>query len=111
MAGVFRDITMTWKGEDYTFTPSNRLLRRIEVKGDLSIANVAHGAASGQAKLSLVAFIAAEFLKEGGARVTEDEVYAALMGVGDSAGLSILDAILTAIMPIDAGKKEEAPSE
>lgn len=70
---VFREATIEWKGETYTFTPSMRLLRTIEQ--EVSIAHCIHAVAQGKAKISHMAFFVAAVMQAAGARVTEDEIY------------------------------------
>ncbi len=74
---VFRELTIHWKGEDRPFTPSNRLLRRIEE--DVALTDVIAGIASGKPKLSHVALVVARFLAEAGVETTEEDIYAMIM--------------------------------
>jgi hypothetical protein len=104
MAGIFRDVAMEWEGQTYHVTPSNKLLRRIEGQG-VNIAATMKGLASGTVSVSSLAFIAAELLKAGGADVTEDQTYGALMG-GDEARVNRLATMVAeAIMPKEADAK------
>jgi len=77
---VFRDHEISWMGKRYTFTPSNRLLRRIE--GQLapsSFVDIINRMRNGKTPVSEVAFVVAEFLRAAGADdVSEDDIYGAI---------------------------------
>ncbi len=74
---VFRELKIRWKGKHYLFTPSNRLLRRIEE--EVALTDVIAGIAGGRPKLSHVALVVAEFLMEAGVETAEDDIYAVIM--------------------------------
>jgi hypothetical protein len=91
---VFRDITLTYKGKDYTFTPSMRLMRRIDAQlAPQTLLGVAHAIDRQRPSMPELALIASEFLQAAGEfRVSEDEIYVHLMdevtnGGGDLARL------------------------
>lgn len=102
---VFRDTTIEWDGVDYTFTPSNRLLRRIEGQG-VNIAVLMHGLAVGPISAPSLAFVAAEFLKAGGADVTEDDVFGYIMTATQGQIDAIATAVATAITPQEPDEKK-----
>ena len=119
MSGVFNEITIEWGGKRFIFTPSNRLLRRIE--GELSpssLTDVARRMNDGKPPISETAFIISEFLKAGGAEGDEgdeDQIYAAIMrdfAENDGNGfVGLCRSILTAISPADnTAKKPTAAS-
>jgi len=111
MGGVFRDVTMAWGGVDYTFTPSNRLLRTIE-GGGANVVQLMTDLARGEVKVSALAYVAACFFRAGGAAVTEDDVYGALMNGNPEETQAIAVAVAQAITPQGAGeKKPEAPGK
>jgi len=107
---VFRDTTMTWDGVEYVFTPSNRILRRIESSG-VNIATLIQGLSVGPVSAPDLAFVAAEFLKIGGATVTEDDVYGHIMtGTPDQIS-ELATFVASAIIPEEpAGKKPKSPA-
>jgi hypothetical protein len=109
MSGVFRDVTIPWRGVDYTFTPSNRLLRSIESSG-VNIVKVMTELSLGTVSVSALAYVAAAFLRAGGAAVTEDDLYGALM-LGDENDIrTISEGVALALTPQGvAEKKAEAP--
>jgi hypothetical protein len=107
MGGVFRDVVIAWEGVDYTFTPSNRLLRSIEGQG-VNIAKLLQGLGSGDVIVSHLAYVAAAFLRAGGAQVTEDQTYRALM-TGKTGEISALaEAVAAAIVPQGPDEKKPA---
>lgn len=81
--GVFHDVDIAWKGETYAFTPSNRLLRKIE--GEIApstLGSVLQRVASGNPPFSEIAYILSVFLRAAGCRAedcNEDELYRAIL--------------------------------
>lgn len=107
---VFREVEMGWGGKTYTVTPSNKVLRRIESEG-ISLVHMAERVAKGEPPLSQLALVIATLLQQGGAKVTEDEIY---LGLVDAAGskeiVALAENTMLAIFPTDiAGKKPDAP--
>jgi len=103
--GVFREITIEWDGAEYVFTPSNKLLRRIEGQG-VNIAVLMHGLAVGPISAPSLAFVASEFLKAGGAAVTEDDVFGYIMTASQGQIDAIATAVATAITPVEPNEKK-----
>jgi hypothetical protein len=110
MAGVFRDITIEWDGVDYVVTPSSRLLRRIEAEGDLSLAKMMSDMAQGRPSAYAMAFVLYKLLQSAGAKLTEDDVAAQLMGADVDQASTLSQALAMAISPQPI-KKSEASSE
>jgi len=114
---VFRDVEIEWGGVDYTVTPSNKLLRKIESKGDVSLTAVASKAADGNVQMSVMSFILAELLASAGARpkgkdTLEDEIYREMIHGGEEKTVSLAQGTMLAIMPQEqSGKKPEAQSD
>jgi hypothetical protein len=101
---IFRDVVLTWKGVDYTVTPSMRLMRSIEM-GDISLTDIAVRAASGRPPVSHLAYVISKMLQSSGLNVSEDEVYSEIMGGKDEEIGKLFAATLTAFMP-DAGEEK-----
>lgn len=119
MSGVFNEITINWAGGAYTFTPSNRILRRIE--GELSpssLTDVARRMNEGKPPISETAYIISQFLLAGGASASvadEDNIYAGIMkDFSENEGngfVGLCKALLMAISPSDdTAKKHTAVS-
>lgn len=76
---VFREVELTVKGETVVFTPSNRLLRRIDSGlAPQTILGVLNGFDGQQAPVPALSYILAEFMRAGGSEMDEDEVYGEL---------------------------------
>jgi hypothetical protein len=103
--GVFRDITIEWQGDEYVFTPSNKLLRRIEGQG-VNIAVLMHGLAVGPISAPSLALVASEFLKAGGAVVSEDDVFAYIMTGTQGQIDKLATAVAMAITPQEPEEKK-----
>lgn len=114
MPGVFREISIAHNGQQYSLTPSNALLRRIESEG-VSILGMVAEVGKGKMPIFDIAKVASMFLIEAGVPVTEDEMYGELMtdlGQNDGAGvIAMCEVIVSAITPpgMDEKKTEPAP--
>lgn len=107
MSAVFKDVEMAWEGKTYTVKPTMMLLNQIEQR--VSLAGLVRGLSSEAPPLSHLAFVVGSFLRAGGARVDDEEVYRELM-TGDVASLlAMRDGILSAIFP--EPKKKESPAQ
>lgn len=107
MAGVFRDVTIEWEGEEYTFSPSNRLLRSIEGQG-INIARFLASFQTGEIPASHLAYILAAFLRAGGANVTEDDAYKALMTSDEDGIAKFAGPVVMAMLPQGPDEKKPA---
>lgn len=113
---VFREIAVDWRGETYHFTPSARLLRRIESEGVLLL-DVLEGISVARPAISHVAFIISVFLRSAGADKEVSEEAIMQMFLRDVSGKLLTEAtvILMAALGIAPGsievdaKNPEAP--
>ena len=104
---VFRELTIAWKGAEYKFTPSMRLMRSIEM-GDISFTDIAIRTSRGRPPISHIAFVLAKMLQSAGASVTDEEIYAELMGADQETVTALIGAVLTAFSPGEANAKNPA---
>jgi hypothetical protein len=118
--GVFRDVSIPFGGREYVVTPSNRVLRLIEIKGrrddpSFNIMAVFYRATTGMGGLNELAFALAEFINSAGGKATEDDAYAEMMRFQDPADLrAYIELICSLVMPEpkdDDVKKQEAPPQ
>lgn len=110
MSEVFRELTITWEGEDYTITPSLTLLKRVKAKGihTLNLANACLNGGADPIELSDAHRI---FMAEAGVKVSEDDSYAFIMS-GSNDMIKFQLAFISAVLPaIDLGKKPEPRSK
>ena len=105
MAGVFREVEIEWQGATYSVTPDMRLLRRIESK-DISLMHVTRGFAQGKPQIFLMATIIGEFMRAGGASVTDDEIAMVASGSGAVEFWAAYNAVIEAISPVEADEKK-----
>lgn len=109
MSAVFRTISLTWEGKTFEVKPTMELLNKIEQR--ISLAALVRGLSSDSPPLSHMAFVAGEFLRAGGARVDDAEIYRELM-TGDVPSLvSMRDAIFAAVFPEPKKKGEAQPDQ
>lgn len=111
---VFRDVKLSYDGEEYWLTPSNRLLRRIESEmAPSSLTDMISRISHGKPPVSEVALVVTEFLREAGVpKVNEDQMYADLMNDLQDGGKvfgAMCEAIVMAISPSDDAGKKSAP--
>jgi len=107
MAAIFRELVLTWHGTEYRVKPTMALLNRIEQ--DISLSRLAQRLSSGDAPLSHLSTVIAHFLKAGGAKVTPEDVYAAIMSDGgESVVRDMASAVMLAVFP-QTGKGEAPP--
>lgn len=104
---VFREMTVAWKGQEYTFTPSMRLMRSIEM-GDISFTDIAVRTSQGRPPISHIAFVLTKMLDAAGAKVTEEEVYEELVTGDQDAITGLIGTVLTAFSPSDSKPKNHA---
>jgi len=86
--GIFRDVTITWRGKEYTVTPSMRLMRTIEI-GVVSFSDIAVRTSRGYPPVSHIAYVISKMLETAGVSASEEEVYLELVN-GDAAAVSAL---------------------
>jgi hypothetical protein len=103
---VFRELTITWKGEEFTFTPSMRLMRSIEM-GDISFTDIAIRTSQGRPPISHIAFVLAKMLQAAGAKVQDDEVYAELVSGEQESITALISLVLTAFSPSEGNAKNQ----
>ena len=110
---IFREVTIPYGGQAYPFTPSNRVLRRIEE--EVSLTRLIRGLHSGKPAISQIAFVAAEFLREAGVEgITEDAVYTELvfdMQAGGGQISALCDSIIQSVTPTGDVAKNSRGSE
>ena len=109
MPGVFRDFTITWKGEPVRITPTLRLLRLIEYE-NVSLADVAVRTSQGRPPVSHLALILARSLQDAGVDVTDDEVYEEMMdNVNPRDFAAMVQNVLLAFAPAEEDPKKAEP--
>lgn len=96
--GIFRDINITWKGKDYTITPSLRLMRAIEM-GDISLSDIAVRISQGRPPISHLAFVIAKMLQSVGADVSDEDVYAEIIKGDQDQVQNMVSVVLIGFSP------------
>jgi hypothetical protein len=97
MSAVFRTVELTWDGKAYEVKPTMQLLNKIENR--VSLAALVRGLSSDAPPLSHLAYVVGEFLRAGGARVDDDEVYRELVTGGVAELFVVSNSILAAVFP------------
>lgn len=104
---VFRELTINWKGKDYTFAPSMKLMRSIEM-GDISFTDIAVRTSQGRPPISHIAFVLAKMLASSGCKVTDEEVYAELISGSQENVTNLISTVLMAFSPAETNTKNSA---
>lgn len=105
---IFRDVTITWRGKDYTVTPSMRLMRSIEM-ADISLTDIAVRTSQGRPPVSHIALVLSKMLQSVGANATEDAVFEELISGDADQVAAMIGVVMTAFTPqIDEGKNPDA---
>ena len=97
---IFRDVTITWRGKDYTVTPSMRLMRSIEM-GDISLSDIAVRTSQGRPPISHLAFVISKMLQSVGADISEEEVYAEILRGEQAQVQNMIGVVLMAFSPAE----------
>lgn len=113
--GVFREISLPFGGNEYVITPSNKLLRRIEMKGRREDQAFNLVAVFYRANISSgfydLAFVLAELINSTGANITEDDALAELMGINDAAKLAEYVALICSLIMPEAKEAAEKKAD
>lgn len=114
--GVFRDVSLTVGGVDHVVTPSNRLLRRIEMKGKaenprFNLVEVLFFLQTSAGSMPDMAFILSELVTASGAKMSEDEALAAIVAMEVDDLQSLKASLCACIMPEVDEKKPDAPGK
>jgi hypothetical protein len=114
--GVFRDVSIHVGGVDYVVTPSNRLLRRIELKAKaenprFNLVEVMFFLQTASGSMPDMAFILAELVNAAGGKITEDDALAHIVTMEIDELQALKAALCSCIMPEPNEKKPSAPSE
>lgn len=108
---IFRELTIKWKGEEYRFVPSMKLMRSIEM-GDISFTDIAVRTSQGRPPISHIAFVLSKMLQSAGAKVTDEQVYEELVTGDQESITSLISLVLTSFSPTeDKSKNQDAQTE
>lgn len=83
---IYPNTEISWGGKDYTTKVTMRLINKIEQT--VSLAALAVKLQGGDVVLSHLAVIYGNLLRSGGCNVSDDEVYASMMGLEVGSDLS-----------------------
>lgn len=97
MAAIFEPITIGWRGEEYTITPTMRLLNQVEQR--VSLSAIAHHLSIGEPRLSHIATALSVLLQAAGVKVSDGEVYQELMSADAEEITAMATAVVAAAFP------------
>ena len=90
---IYPNTEISWGGKDYTTKVTMRLINKMEQT--ISLAGLAFRLQNGEVILSHLSVIYGNLLRSGGCNVSDDEVFASMMGVDVGSDLS-QEEIMTA---------------
>ena len=97
---IFRDVTITWRGREYTVTPTMRLMRSIEM-GDISLSDIAVRTSQGRPPISHLAFVVSKMLQSVGAEINEEDVYSEILRGDNTQVQNMIGVVLMAFSPAE----------
>jgi hypothetical protein len=104
---VFRDMVITWRGEEVTFTPSMNLLRSIE-RDDISFIDLSVRTTTGRAPIFDIAHVVSRFLASAGVKVPSVEVLGEMTHGNEKTMQHLISVVLEAAAPILNNAKNPA---
>jgi hypothetical protein len=105
---VFRDLVISWKGEEVKFTPSMNLLRSIE-REDISFIDISVKTTNGRAPVFDIAHVVSRFLASAGVKASSVEVLGEMTHGNEKIMQNFISVVLTAASPIlNNGKNLDA---
>jgi len=111
--GMFREAKITWRGDEYTFTPDMLLLQRIESTGTgISLMHVSSMLAKGRPMHATMSMVVGVVLRGVGVAVSDEEICVEMSGINIVEAISTYNQIIDAINPEPQDeKKPDAQSE
>ena len=107
MSAIYEEVTLSWDGEEYTVTPTYKMVQQIEQQ--VSIAGLAARIDEGQPPLSHIAYVISFLLSKAGKYISPDEVYAEIVSGMD--GESMRDLAAVAVSAFVPQKKSDSGSD
>lgn len=102
---IFKTITLTWAGKEYVIPPTQVLRAIAIVENEITLHELFQYQSRGTAPISKLSTAFANVLRYAGAKVTDDEVYAAMFKGDQSLSASAaISALLFMMIPPDAGQ-------
>ena len=98
--GIFKDVTLTWQGEEYT-VPSNKVMQLIaKIEDCVTLQELSK---EGGARLSRISQAYMVALNHAGCKVEQDEVYASMFGEtgADSISAAVTGLLMMMLPPGD----------
>ena len=107
----FREISITWQGEEFKIIPDFALIERIEESG-ISLAKLANQCMTDNVPFTRVARVVSMLLDHAGKKVAIEDVYAAIYETGNDAHILARQAVNAMLLacfperPEDTNKKK-----
>jgi hypothetical protein len=106
---IFEEITLTWAGADYTIEPNKVMGAIARIEEVITLKELGEYAQKGDAPMAKLAMAFAAVLRYAGARVSEEEVYAAMFSKeGQTSAMASISTLLTMMIPPNAFKQTQS---
>lgn len=113
MQMVFREVALTWRGQEFRLVPSLALMRRLEAQ-DISLPALVESFKRKEPRMAQLAYVLATCLTEAGCRdVSEDAMFGALTDQArQGEAIALATVVFRAFFPeVGDPKKPAAPGE
>jgi len=113
--GIFEPITLTWEGKEYVI-PADQIMQAIaKVEDVLTLGQLARFSMSGDIPFGKLAMAYGLLLRHAGARVADDEVYAAIFRSGETRdraqkAVTVLQVLMLPPEAVRAEAEKKAPA-
>lgn len=110
MAMVFREVVLTWQGQDYRLVPSLKLMRRLEAEG-VGPVGLSAAFAQREPRMAQLAYFISICLTAAGCRkdATEEAIFDRLLDPAQQdATVAVAKALITAFLPQVGDPKKPA---
>lgn len=110
---IFEQVELEWNGVKYVISPDGVMKAIAKVEDVITLGELSRELTEGEYKLARIAQAYATLLRHAGARVEDEEVYAAIFpkanGAATLRAVGALQALLTMMIPPEAFKTEAPP--
>jgi hypothetical protein len=104
---IFEDVTLIWKGNEYTVESTNVMKLIAKVEREITIEQLLQDTGVPRAALAMAYTVA---LQHAGAKATHDEVYLALFKDGETM-VAAVSGLLSMMMPPETYKPQGSKEE
>lgn len=112
---LFQEISITWKGQDYSVAPDNIMRMMAQVEDIITLGELLKHNEKGGAPMFKLSMAFGVILRYAGAKASDDEVYGELISGGNNKSAEITTMLLSMMLPpkalqqVSSGDESEKP--